>query len=163
MREEKPEPVIVGWREWVALPGLGVPAIKAKVDSGARSSSLHALDMEVFQRDGADWVRFHVQPLRKYPHIILEREAPVVEYRNVRDSGGRTTRRPYIRTTLEMSGQRWEIDLNLTERGDLLFPMLLGRVALEDRCRIEPTGSYLLGRWGWKKYPDRKKNKDAAQ
>jgi len=163
MSNLKSEVLTVGWREWVALPDLGVPAIKAKVDTGARSSSLHTLDMEIFQRDGVDWVRFHVQPMRKYPHVTIESEAPVAEYRNVRDSGGHTTRRPYIRTALEMGGQRWEIDVNLTERGDLLFPMLLGRVALEDRCRIEPTSSYLLGKWGWKKYPDRKKNKDVNQ
>jgi hypothetical protein len=159
--EEKP--ILVGWREWVALPELGVPAIKAKVDTGARSSSLHTLDMEIFDRDGVDWVRFHVQPLRRYRKIAFEGEAPVVDYRNVRDSGGHTTRRPYIRTRLEMGGHSWQIDINLTERGDLLFPMLLGRVALQRRCHVDPASSYLLGRWGWSQYPDRRRRKDIRQ
>ena len=141
-----PQRILVGWREWLVLPELGVPGIRAKVDSGARSSSLHVLEQEVFERDGAPWVRFVVEhgprdSLRQTP------EARVIDQRVVTDSSGNRKQRVFIRSLLQLpTGQSWPIEINLTERRTMLFPMLLGRTALRRHCLVEPARSYLLGR-----------------
>ncbi|HRQ65116.1 MAG TPA: RimK/LysX family protein [Xanthomonadaceae bacterium] len=138
------ELLTLGWREWLALPDLGIGAIKAKIDTGARSSALHVEAQEVFRRDGDEWVRFEIAPTYRHaPHVVCE--APVVAVRPVTDSGGHTTERRFIRTVLEVAGQRWSIDINLTNRTHMLFPMLLGRTAMAGRLRVEPARSYTLG------------------
>jgi hypothetical protein len=137
--------IALGWREWLALPELGIGAIRAKIDTGARSSSLHVREQEVFARDGRTMVRFRIE------HGIddaLSRqvEAEVVDQREVTDSGGRKELRVFIRTTLQLpGGQAWPIEINLTERHNMSFPMLLGRSAIRRRCWVNPGRSWLLG------------------
>jgi hypothetical protein len=137
-------PTTAGWREWLALPALGIPALKAKIDTGARSSALHVDSLELLGRDGITFARFSLRPGADRPAI--EAEARVVDIRPVTDSGGRTTRRPFIRTDVRLAGMTWPIEINLTSRTNLLFPMLLGRTAAAGRLCVDPAASYLLGR-----------------
>jgi hypothetical protein len=138
------ELLTLGWREWLALPDLGIGAIKAKVDTGARSSALHVESQEAFLRDGADWVRFAISPgSRRSPPVVCE--APVLAVRPVTDSGGHTTERCFIGTVLQVAGRRWPIEINLTNRTHMLFPMLLGRTAMAGRLTVDPARSYTLG------------------
>ncbi|QDU61782.1 hypothetical protein Pan216_26470 [Planctomycetes bacterium Pan216] len=136
----------VGWREWVALPDLGVPFIKAKVDTGARSSTLHAFDIHYFDRDGVPWVRFSVHPIQRDAHVTIQSEAKLLDHRAVRSSSGHQTRRPSILTTVELLGKRWEIELTLAGRDEMGFRMLLGRQALRRRFVVDPGRSYIGGR-----------------
>jgi hypothetical protein len=136
-------PRLAGWREWLALPDLGIPAIRAKLDTGARSSALHVDAMELFGRGGRRFVRFSLRP---GPDLApVEKEAEVVDIRPVTDSGGRRRERPFILTTLQVAGSRWPIEINLTSRADMLFPMLLGRTAMARRLLVDPARSFLLG------------------
>ncbi len=140
-----PARIVVGWREWLVLPELGVPGIRAKIDSGARSSSLHVREQEIFHRDGARLVRFVLEhgPGDQFVQTL---EAPVIDERVVTDSGGNRKQRVFIRTMLKLpTGPAWPIEINLTERHTMLFPMLIGRTALRRRCLVEPARSYLLG------------------
>ncbi len=136
----------VGWREWVALPGLGISAIKAKVDTGARSSSLHACGIEAFEREGEPWVRFRVHPFQRSASPEIEVETPLLEVRRVTTSSGHSGLRPVIRTELELLGDRWPIELTLARRDAMGFRMLLGREALRGRFVVDPGGSYYNGR-----------------
>ncbi|MBO6574369.1 MAG: ATP-dependent zinc protease [Rhodothermales bacterium] len=138
--------ITVGWREYVGLPQLNLPAIRAKVDTGARTSALHAYRMEPFSREGAPWLRFWIHPLRKHRKVHVVAEAPLVDERVVSDSGGNRTTRPFIRTDLLINGQRWPIEVSLTRRDRMLFPMLLGRTAMEERLVVDPARSFVLGR-----------------
>jgi hypothetical protein len=140
------EPWRVGWREWLALPDLGIAAIKAKVDTGARTSSLHVERQEEFQRDGQRWVRFEMAPASRRRRRPLVCEARVVDERYVTDSGGARAMRLFIRTRITMGMHDWDIEMNLTDRRAMLFPMLLGRTAMAGRMQVDPAGSYLLGR-----------------
>jgi len=143
MRPPKPPLPTIGWREWVSLPDLGIEQIKPKIDTGARSSSLHAHQIELFQRKGCQWVRFEVQPVqrRKEPRIVCE--APVLEQRHVKSSSGHTSLRVVIRATVELGGQNWELDLTLASRDQMGFRMLLGREAVRGRFLVDPAKSYL--------------------
>ena len=136
---------VVGWREWLALPDLGIPLIKAKIDTGARTSALHVERSEAFERDGAQWVRFALLPgsrLRQ-PKMF---EAAVVDARPVTDSGGNRAVRVFIRTRLVIGEHSWPIEMNLTNRGSMMFPMLLGRTAMSGRLIVNPGQSFVLGR-----------------
>jgi hypothetical protein len=135
---------MVGWREWLVLPELGVPAIKAKIDTGARSSALHTHDYQVFDQDGAPWVRFCLHPFPNDSSIEVRCVHPVAEFRSVKDSGGHSELRPFIRTRVFLGPHQWDIELNLTNREKMKFRMLLGRGALHGRFRIAPEASYLL-------------------
>ncbi len=139
------EAIVLGWREWLALPQLGIARIKAKVDSGARTSSLRVEYLEDCQRDGAHWLRFAVRPLRRLAKPVVC-EAPAVDRREVCDSGGHVTLRWFIRTDLVLAGRRWPVEINLTPQSDMLFPLLLGRTALGGRFVIDPAASYRCGR-----------------
>ncbi len=138
----------IGWREWVALPDLGVPAIKAKVDTGARSSSLHAFDLERFARNGGDWVRFTVHPLQRDWRTSIAVEVPLLEMRVIRNpgGGGREELRAVVRTSVELMGERWPIELTLTRRDRMGFRMLLGRSAVRRRFVVDPGRSFLAGK-----------------
>ena len=136
----------IGWREWVRLPDLGVKNIKAKVDTGARTSALHAFDMEVFRRAGREFVRFKVHPLQRDASRTVETEAEIHDHRHIRDSGGTRTFRPVIRTTLEILGEQWPIELTLFGRKDMGFRMLLGREAVRRRFVVDPGRSYVGGK-----------------
>lgn len=137
--------ITVGWREWVALPDLEVPVIKAKIDTGARTSSLHVESLEAFVRAGREWVRFAVAPLQETTDVVLEREAPVVDRRRVTNSGGVGEERYVIRTALRVGGEGWPVEITLTSRESMTFRMLLGRTALRGRVLVDPSRSYLTG------------------
>ena len=134
----------IGWREWLVLPDLGVPAIKAKIDTGARSSALHTHDYEIVDRLGQPYVIFRLHPFTDDPSIEVIREEPVTEFRVVKDSGGHAERRPFIRTRVLLGPYQWVIDLNLTNREKMKFRMLLGREAMKRRFRVVPEASYML-------------------
>lgn len=135
----------VGWREWVRLTDLGVAAIKAKIDTGARTSALHAFAIEPFRRSGALWVRFDVHPLQRSSSVKIKCEAKAVDERAVRNSGGLVERRYIIQTRLMLGDHAWPIELALANRDQMGFRMLLGRTALEGRALIEPGRSFLTG------------------
>jgi len=142
---ERAQQRVLGWREWVALPELGIETIRAKVDSGARSSALHVDRFETFAQEGVEWVRFVIHPRERGTGLVRKCEAPVLDRRPVTDSGGRTTERIFIRTELLLAGQRYPIEMNLADRRAMLFPMLLGRTALAGRFLVDPERSFLLG------------------
>ena len=135
---------VIGWRERVGLPQLGLPAIKAKIDTGARSSSLHVASLNVYRRDGTTWLRFAVAKHRRSTRLV-ECDAPAADRREVTDSGGHVSQRWFVRTVLELAGTSFEIEINLTNRRSMLFPMLLGRSALSGRFRVDPALSYVCG------------------
>lgn len=137
---------VVGWREWVALPELGVDYIKVKVDTGARTSSLHAFDLEESTRDGIAVVRFMIHPEQRRAHPEIPVELPLVARRRVRDSGGRSELRPVVETEVALHGQRWPIELTLTRRDAMGFRMLLGRQAIRNRFLVDPGRSYCAGK-----------------
>jgi hypothetical protein len=142
----KPDLPVIGWREWVGLSDLSIKRIKAKVDTGARSSSLHAFDLEEFERDGQQFVRFKVHPVQRNSKKVIETEAKVLEYRSVRSSSGKASMRPVIVTNLTMLGQTWPIELTLANRDDMGFRMLLGREAFRGRFLIDSGQSYYGGK-----------------
>ena len=137
--------ITLGWREWVALPELGIGAIKAKVDTGARTSTLHAFEVDDYLDGGARRVRFRVHPLQKNETTIIDCDAAVVDQRRVTDSGGHRESRWIIVSDVELGGQRWPIELTLTARDNMLFRMLLGRTAIRGRAIVDPARSFLVG------------------
>ena len=139
------EPLKIGWREWVGLPEFRVGAIKAKVDTGARTSALHAYYIAPFRRAGALWIRFELHPMQRSDAMKVTCEARAIDERTVRNSGGGVERRYIIKTLLKLGEECWPIELALTNRDQMGFRMLLGRTALEGRALIEPGRSYLLG------------------
>ncbi|MEZ6197852.1 MAG: RimK/LysX family protein [Planctomycetota bacterium] len=151
---------VIGWREWVALPEFGVSSIKAKVDTGARTSSLHAYDVEEFVRGRKRWVRFTVHPEQRDVSETIRVTAPLKEHRRVRSSTGHTERRPVVWTTVEILGDRFEIEITLTNRDVMGFRMLLGRQAIRGRFVVDPGRSFLNGRRvkGGRKIRKRKKD-----
>jgi hypothetical protein len=137
---------VIGWREWVGLPELGIKTIKAKVDSGARSSSLHAIDLQTFKRDGVQWVRFKVHPIQRSRDKAIVAEAVILEFRSVRSSSGIAKMRPVIVTDVALLGTTWPVELTLTSRDKMGFRMLLGREAFRGRFLVDGGKSYYGGR-----------------
>ena len=137
--------LIVGSEEWCSLPGLGLPAIKARVDSGAATSSLHAFNIVSFQRDGELWISSEVHPLQNDRSVVVRHEAPVLEQRSVRNTSGISENRYVIREELVLGEQRWPIELTLTNRDAMGYRMLLGREAMVGRVLVDPEGSHQLG------------------
>jgi hypothetical protein len=136
---------VIGWREWVGLPDLGVAAIKAKVDTGARSSSLHAWSVEEISRHDTIWLRFTVHPIQRNDEFLVVCEAPLVGHREVRSSNGETEVRPVIATSLQILDGRCSIELTLTRRDEMGFRMLLGRSAVRRRFLVDPARSFRGG------------------
>lgn len=150
-------PITVGWREWLALPELGIPAIKAKIDTGARTSALHAFEMETFEMDGRPKVRFGIHPMRKRTDIEIFCVADIVAERVVRDSGGHREKRVVIETPIHIGKRQWAVEITLTNRDTMLFRMLIGRTAMQGRMLVDPSKSYLTGKVLSKSY-----NKDVT-
>lgn len=146
MNEARKARPVIGWREWVALPALGGTRIKAKVDTGARSSALHAFDVEEFDREGETWVRFRVHPVQRDSATTVAGEGRLIEHRTVRCSGGMETRRPVVLTLIELLGETWEIELTLIRRDEMGFRMLLGRQAMRGRLVVDAARSYVGGK-----------------
>jgi len=136
----------IGWKEWVSLPDLQIPAIKAKVDTGARTSALHASEIITLTKPSGRWVRYVVQPLRKNPEIRIQCESKLVDQRDIKNSGGQVESRYVIETKIVLGKTAWLIRLSLTSREDMLFKMLLGRTALRDNVIICPEEKYLTGK-----------------
>ena len=137
---------ILGWREWVALPDLGLPAIKAKVDTGALTSALHAFLIEPYSKDGRDMVRFLIHPVQGDQDFEIECHCPIYDFREVADSGGHREMRYVIQSSIALAGASWPIELTLTNRDTMRFRMLLGRRAMIDRFVVDPAASYVSGK-----------------
>lgn len=137
---------VIGWREWVELPAFEVPTIKVKVDTGARTSSLHAFDLEEFRKRGEPWVRFSIHPEQKSARHATTVAAPLHDRRLVKPSSGRGELRPVIVTTIALLGEVFEAELTLTRRDQMGFRMLLGRQATRGRFLVDPGASFLNGR-----------------
>lgn len=138
------ERMIAGWREWVALPELGLNRIKAKVDTGARTSTLHAFDIREYQLDGKRRVLFGMHPVQQNNDIVVYCDAEVVDQRWVMDSGGHREERLVIRTPLRIGNSEWPIEITLTGRDNMRFRMLIGRTAMNGRLMVMPEASFLL-------------------
>ncbi|RCX30306.1 ATP-dependent zinc protease family protein [Thioalbus denitrificans] len=141
-----PEAVPLGWREWAALPELGIGRIKGKVDTGARTSTLHAYFVEPYEDNGVALVRFGIHPLQRRTDIERICTAPVFDRRWVSDSGGHREQRYIIRTTLRLGGREWPVEMTLTNRDSMTFRLLIGRTALGNHFSVHPARSYLTGR-----------------
>ncbi|MCP5162041.1 MAG: ATP-dependent zinc protease [Hahellaceae bacterium] len=141
--QDKP---LIGWREWVALPELNIPRIKAKVDTGARTSTLHAFDVTPFERDGQKMVRFSVHPEQQSLEYVVTCELPVLDCRAVTDSGGHREERYVVTTLLSLGESVWPIEMTLTNRDTMKFRMLLGRTAMRRRYIVDPAKSFLSGK-----------------
>ncbi|NCQ34982.1 ATP-dependent zinc protease [bacterium] len=145
---------VIGWREWVGLPQLGIKSIKAKVDTGARTSSLQAFDIREFQRDGETWVRFSVHPMQRNSKRVVPVEAKVLETRAVRSSNGKVSQRPVVVTNVELLGVTWPVELTLAGRDKMGFRMLLGRETVRRRFLVDCGRSYYGDRPPRKKKPE---------
>jgi ribosomal protein S6--L-glutamate ligase len=141
----------LGWEEWVALPQIGLPALKAKIDTGAKTSALHAASVEGVRRNGIDMVIFQVQPARRRDLAVLC-SAPVVDQRDVISSNGEKERRFVIETLLVINGHQWPIEITLTNRANMSSRMLIGRQALANGVVIDPARSFLMPRLGYGAY-----------
>ncbi len=142
-----PEHLLVGWREWVRLPRLGIRRLKAKIDTGARTSALHATHIERFDRDQKAWVRFRVYDDHRNPEHFITVAARLRDVRSVRNSGGVQDQRPVIRTMIQLGPHLVRAELTLVERTDMAHPMLLGRTALRAvGVHVDPGRAFLLRR-----------------
>ncbi|WP_417809282.1 ATP-dependent zinc protease [Thioclava sp.] len=128
-KKPKPELLVIGWMEHLDLPELGLHQIKAKIDTGARTSALHATQIETFTREGKDWVRFMVQPDDEMPEVAVE--SPIYEWRHIKNTSGIPEERIVIRTKLKLIDRAWTIAVSLTDRSNMRFPMIVGRTALK--------------------------------
>ena len=135
--------IILGWREWVSLPNFGIKKIKAKVDTGARTSALHAFRLDTFKENGILKIAFSIHPKQRHTRIVKECIAEVVDYRWVSDSGGHREQRYVIKTNLLLGSRTQSVEITLTNRDDMKFRLLLGRTALINGYLINPGQSYL--------------------
>ena len=138
--------LVLGWREWVQLPDLGLPAIKAKVDTGARTSAIHAFELRPFFDGGVQHIEFSLHPRQRDTEAVATCTAKVVDKRKVTDSGGHSEKRWVIETLLAVGPHSWDIEVTLTARDNMRFRMLLGRTALKNHALVDPSASYLVGK-----------------
>ena len=136
----------LGWREWIGFPELGIEQIKAKVDTGARTSCLHAFRVEPFERDGQQWVSFDIHPMQRSTEQFVRCEAPLIEKRAIKDSGGHEELRCVIETIVTIGDQRLVAELTLTDRDTMKFRALLGRTAIKGKYLVDSGRSYLCGK-----------------
>ncbi|MFZ2170619.1 MAG: ATP-dependent zinc protease [Methylococcaceae bacterium] len=138
--------LMLGWREWVGLPEFDIAQIKAKVDTGARSSALHAFIIDPYRKGGQRWIMFAIHPIQKHTEVSIECHAPIKDRRLVSDSGGHKQRRYVIETRLILGQSLITTEMTLTNRDGMLFRMLLGRTTMNNRYNIDPNASYLQGK-----------------
>lgn len=160
MTEQDHSSTITGWREWVSLPDAGISFIKAKIDTGAQTSAIHATEIIEFQRDGNDWVKFTVQPwqMNELDEVVVER--PIHDRRAVRSSSGHSEDRIVVLLDITLCGRTIPSEVTLTSRNEMVFRMLIGREALRNGFVVDSDKSYLGGR------PDRevrKRNRSTDQ
>ncbi len=141
---EKESKMRVGWREWVQLPELGISAIKAKVDTGARTSCLHTFRIQEYEKNGEKWVKFMIHPIQDDNDSVQECHSKVIDMRIVRDSGGHESFRYVIKTLLIIGECRYPIEITLTARDKMKFRMLLGRTAMEGQLLVDPEASFIV-------------------
>jgi ribosomal protein S6--L-glutamate ligase len=137
--------IVIGSEEWCGLPQIGIPALKARVDSGAKTSALHAVNIHSFKKGDVPWVSFQVHPLQNDGKTTIHCEAPVHDKRNVKSSSGNSEIRFVIKTTLSIAEDTWEIEITLTNRDSMGYRMLLGRQAMSGKMLVDPESSCLLG------------------
>lgn len=147
---------ILGWREWIDFQSLKIKNVKAKVDTGARTSALHAEDIEFFKKNGKQYVRFTVHPDQKSKSRKKRCEAKLVETRKVKSSVGTMTKRPVIMTTISIGNYEWDIEITLVNRDIMGFRMLLGREAMRGHFLVDPGKSYVLGKGKSKTFKNKK-------
>jgi hypothetical protein len=145
--------LVVGWREWAALPQLKIERIKVKVDTGARTSALHAFNIRPLKKGGKDFVQFEVHPLQRNEEVLRKCVCSIRDYRWVTDSGGKREKRFVIETPIRIGSEEWPIEVTLTSRDQMRFRMLLGRHAVKNRFFVDPGGSYHMGENKMKKAP----------
>ncbi|PYF82412.1 MULTISPECIES: RimK/LysX family protein [Marinomonas] len=145
MNQQNDPKIVIGCEEWCAFPSLNIPAIKARVDSGAKTSSMHALHIERFTRNDEHWVRFEVHPIQKNRKTTVHCEAQLVDQRVIKSSSGDKESRPVIRVPLTLGDKTWEAEVTLTNRDTMGYRMLLGREAMNGRVLIDPEGLCLQG------------------
>jgi ribosomal protein S6--L-glutamate ligase len=135
---------IIGWREWCELPDLKLPGVLAKIDTGAKTSSLHAFDIRESER-GEGWLCFSVHPVQRRRRPVIDCEARCVDVRAVTSSNGKSEERPVIETTLVIGGRAFRSEITLTNRDEMGFRMLIGRQSLNKRFLVDPALSYCCG------------------
>lgn len=138
--------LLIGRDEWCQLPALNIPAIKAKIDTGAKTSALHAVNIHTTIENGTDYVCFDVHPVQRNDKCLIHCRAPIIDQRHIMSSNGHKEHRYVIKTTLAMGDQPWEIELTLSNRDPLRYRMLLGREAINDRVLIDPSLSCHQGK-----------------
>jgi len=143
MKHKKKELPLIGWREYVALPNLEIEKIKVKIDTGARTSTLHAFNIHSYKEKDGEMLCFQVHPIQRETKTTVKCIAPLLEYRNITDSGGHTQVRPVILTTVHLGSYLWNIELTLTNRDVMGFRMLLGRQAIKKRFLVDSGKSFL--------------------
>lgn len=137
--------IILGSEEWCSFPELGIPAIKARVDSGAKTSALHAINISSFIKDGVNWVKFDINPIQNNLKTVIHCEALLIDKRIVKSSSGFREQRYVIQTKINLGNDNWAIEMTLTNRDSMGFRMLLGREAMSGRILVDPEQKYLLG------------------
>ncbi len=160
-RRRSSELATIGWREWLALPGLGIGRIKAKIDTGARSSSLHAFDIRVPGEGKHPWVHFKVHPMQRDSMTIVHCKARLHEYRHIKSSSGHKELRPIVRTAILLGSESWPIEVTLTSRDEMGFRMLLGREAMRGRFVVDPNRSYFCRELVPKRHTHRKGKRES--
>ena len=143
--------IIIGNQEWCALPELNIPIIKARVDSGAKTSSIHAFNISTYVKDDTNWVSFEVHPVQRNDEILIRCERPIIDQRDVKSSSGTSETRYVITTPLTLGGTTWDIEVTLSDRDAMGYRMLLGREAMNGRLLIDPSIRCVLGKISRKK------------
>jgi len=146
LSKERTQKLKVGWQEWCALPAFHIPAIKAKIDTGAKTSAIHAFDIKPFHHHGCLYVRFALCPLQADQDILRMCSAEVIDQRWIMSSNGHKENRFVIQTSISMAEKTWDLELTLSDRDPLKFRLLLGRAALAERVVIDPSKRLCLGK-----------------